>query len=224
MIADWLMSLEDKRDGAAYLWPRTPVNNLQAEIWRRCGASDWNLKHRDCRARNILETLGELMDNDLLPRPFTVLDLCCGDGVILTHIGREFLDAHCYGIDLLRYPEHRIGETRGGCAFYRAPLQEVVAGPPPRTIDVCLMLNTFRGWDRADLPKAEHQLPQKTLAWMRKHCRFVFVTATVAQREWLMREGFFVWVVGKGEDDSYLTCGFPCDDGSGVWTLEAPKR
>jgi len=223
MIGDWLMGLEEQATEAAYLWPRTPVGNLQAEAWRRVGASDWNLKHADCRAHNILRTLREMDENGLLRRRFTVLDLCCGDGIILMQIGREFLHAQCYGVDLLRYPEHRIAETRAGCSFYKAPLQAVVASEPPQRIDVCIMLNTFRGWDKADLPKEEHDMPQKTLNWMRRHCRFLFVTATVAQRDWLKREGFFIWTVGKGEDDSYLVCGFPCDNGRGIWTLETPK-
>ena len=81
----------------------------------------------------------------------------------------------------------------------------------------------FRGWDKADLPKSEHDLPQKTLAWMRQYCEFVFVTTTSAQREWLKREGFFIRRAGKGEDDSELTCGFPCDNGSGVWNYDKPK-
>jgi len=225
-LSEWLMALEEREADALqsyYRWPKTPVGNIQAEIWRRVGASDWNLKHPDCRARNILNTLQDLWANSLLPQPFTVLDLCCGDGVVLTQIGREFLEARCYGADLLRYPEHRIGETRGGCAFYRAPLQEIVASKPPHAIDVCIMLNTFRGWDKADLPRDEHDLPTKTLHWLKGNCRFIFVTATMSQRDWLMREGFFIWTVGKGEDDSYLMCGFPCDNGSGVWTLEKPR-
>lgn len=224
MIGDWLMGLEGERNEAAYLWPRTPVGNLQAEIWRRCGASDWNMEHPNCRARNIVNTLHELVDNDLLTQRFTVLDLCCGDGVVLMQIGREFLGAKCYGVDLLRYETHRLAETRGGCSFYKAPLQAVIASEPPQKVDVAIMLNTFRGWDKADLPKAEHQLPQKTLYWLKGFCRFVFLTVTAVQREWLMREGFFIWTVGKGEDDSDLICGFPCDNGGGVWTLETPKR
>ena len=228
-IGEWLMWLEAKGAGdldAYYRWPRTPVGNIQAEIWRRCGASDWNMKHPNCRTGAILRTLQDMTENGLLPRPFSVLDLCCGDGVILHHIARQFIPALCFGADLLRYPAHRDAE-RAGVAFYHAPLQEIVDSEPPQLVDVCIMLNTFRGWDRADLDsKTEHDLPQKTLHWLKRFCRYVFLTVNREQVEWLKREGWFVFDVGKGEDDSRLVCGFPCEGPEGpkeVWNLEKPK-
>jgi len=229
-VGEWLMWLEAKGTDEVdelYRWPRTPVGNLQAEIWRRCGASDWNLDHPNSRSGSITRTLRELVTNDLLPHQFSVLDLCCGDGVILQYIARMFRSSHCFGIDLLRYPTHRMAE-RSGASFYHAPLQLLVDNEPPQIVDVCMMLNTFRGWDRADLDsQTEYDLPQKTLAWMQRHCRYVFLTVNREQVEWLKREGWFVWDVGKGEDDSRLVCGFPCEGPEGpggVWTLEKPKR
>lgn len=213
---EWLMRLEG--DGrAAYLWPKTAIGNLQAECWRRTGASDWNMGDPRCRAANIVGTLQEMDENGLLPHPFTVLDLCCGDGVVLLQVGRAFLEARCYGIDILSYPSHRIAE-RNGVRFYRAPLQRLVEDRPPAVVDVCLMLNTFRGWDKAG---ADAELPAKTLQWMRRHCRYVFVTATARETDWLKREGFFVWDAGPGEDHSRLVCAFPCEgpEGpTGMWS------
>ena len=228
-VRDWLMWLEAKGADEAenlYRWPRTPVGNLQAEIWRRVGASDWNWNNAVCRTRNVVGTIENMIDNRLLPRPFSVLDLCCGDGVVLHLVARSFLDARCFGVDLLRYPTHRDAE-RAGVTFHRAPLQELVVNEPPRIIDVCIMLNTFRGWDKADLvPEVDHALPELTLAWMGKHCRYVFLTLESAQFDWLRRAGWFVWDVGPGEDDSRLACAFPCEGPEGprgVWSLEKPK-
>jgi hypothetical protein len=229
-VGEWLMWLEAKgadEVDALYRWPRTPVGNLQAEIWRRCGASDWNMKHPNSRSGAILRTLQGMDENCLLPQPFTILDLCCGDGVILHLLARVFHRAQCFGADLLRYPTHQAAE-RAGVSFYRSPLQEIVASEPPQIVDVCMMLNTFRGWDRADLDsKTEHDLPQRTLAWMKKYCRYVFLTVNREQVEWLKREGWFVWDVGKGEDDSRLVCGFPCEGPEGpgdVWTLDKLRQ
>ena len=222
-MGEWLMELESGAAEAAYLWPRTPVGNLQAECWRRVGASDWNMEHPNCRAGNIVDTLRELADNGLLRRRFTVLDLCCGDGVVLLQIGRAFLEAKCYGVDLLSYPTHRLAERRGGVAFYKAPLQAVIDSKPPAIVDVCLMLNTFRGWDKADLPVEDSNLPQRTLRWMRDHCRYLFLTIHQPQEDWLRREGLFFWPVGRGEDASRLVCAFPCEgpEGpSGMWRIE----
>jgi len=232
-LGEWLMLLEARGDhdtDAYYRWPKTPVGNLQAEIWRRVGASDWHIEHMnrqggsDCRTTNIIKTLQGLCSNGLLPQPFSVLDICCGDGVILHLVARLFLGARCFGADLLRYPAHRDAE-RVGVLFYRAPLQELVDSEPPRIIDVAIMLNTFRGWDRAALTPAEHDLPTKTLQWLKQFCRYVFLTVTIEQVEWLKRLGWFVWDVGKGEDDSRLVCAFPCEGPEGpggVWTLEKP--
>lgn len=224
-IGEWLirLELEKEPEEGMYLWPHTPVGNLQAEIWRRVGASDWNMEHPSCRAASIVDVLQEFTINRLLSRQFTVLDFCCGDGVVLFQIGRAFLDAQCYGIDLLRYPAHRIAETRGGCALYKVPLQEVVKTEPPRIIDVAIMLNTFRGWDKAALSPEDAYLPQQTLAWMHQYCRYIFVTVTGQQMTWLKRSGWFVWDVGSGEDGSRLVCGFPTEGPEGprgVWTID----
>ena len=217
-IGEWLEWLEAKggEDTEAYYrWPHTPVGNLQAEVWRRTGASDWNLDDPACRTRNIIRTLQDMDDNDLLLQPFSVLDLCCGDGVVLNLVSRIFQHARCFGADLLRYPAHEDAE-RAGVRFYRAPLQELVSSEPPRIIDVAIMLNTFRGWDKAMLvPELDHALPELTLAWMGRHCRYVFLTLEWAQFDWLKRAGWFVWDVGKGEDDSRLACAFPCEGPEG---------
>jgi len=213
-LSSWLVGLEDRQ--GAYLWPHTPIANIQAEIWQRCGASDWAMDAPGCRARAIVDTLREMLEQRLLPRPFFVLDLCCGDGVVILQIGRHLLDAECYGADLLRYPTHRLAETRGGCAFYKAPLQAIVAAPAPVPIDVAVMLNTFRGWDRACLPQADCDLPERTLAWLKHNCRYAFLTVRQEQEEELRAGGWFTIHVGRGEDASRLVLAFPCDN-SGLW-------
>lgn len=212
MIAKWLQEMisEDGR----YLWPHTPIGNIQAEIWRRAGASDWNISHVRCRPRMIIETLRELIRNDLLPQSFTALDLCCGDGVVLLQIRRAFVYSMCYGIDLLTYPTHAAAEKMG-VMFHRVPLQKLVEAKPPNTIDVCIMLNTFRGWDKADLQSEDCNLPSKTIAWMRSHCRYIFITATEDQKRMMMENGWFIWKIGKGEDDSNMYCAFPCEGPEG---------
>ncbi len=226
VVGGWLMGLELEDGEAAYLWPRTPVGNLQAEIWRRCGASDLNMDDPCCRPRMIVDELKGMQTNGLLPQPFSVLDLCCGDGLVLVQIGRAFLDANCFGVDVLHYPTHYTAQVRGQVTVYRVALQQVIASQPPCILDVAIMLNTFRGWDKADLPVEESNLPQRTMAWLRQNCRFVFLTVNDSQVDWLKREGWFLWYVGPGEDDSQMICAFPCDGPEGprgLWTLGKQK-
>jgi hypothetical protein len=121
-ISEWLTNLEARGDtvkaNAAELWPRTPYLNIQAEIWRRVGASDYNWGDPRSRAGNIV--------------------------------------------------------------------------------------NTFRGWEKADLPAADMELAGLMLAWMARNAHYAFVTATDAQIVMLRECGWWTFDIGPGEDDTRL--------------------
>ena len=68
------------------------------------------------------------------------------------------------------------------------------------------MLNTYRGWESAELRKNEASLPENSDKWFADNSVFSFVTASQIQIKLLQKKGFYVNVVGKGEDDSYLLC------------------
>jgi hypothetical protein len=68
------------------------------------------------------------------------------------------------------------------------------------------MLNTYRGWESADLRESEQDLPQKADAWFARNSRFVIITATRDQIARLSCEGWFVETLGKGEDESTMIC------------------
>jgi len=178
---EWLESL-GAGDKSQYRWPHTPVQNLQAEIWRRVGASDLNLEHPDCRAGNILRTLTDMITNGVLPAAFTCLDICCGDAVILWHIQRCFGRSQCFGIDLNAglYPLHAQA-ARAGVRLYPAALQDLVRQDAPERFDVAVMLNTYRGWEKADLPDEDSGLPALVDAWLWRNARYAIVTATHRQ-------------------------------------------
>ena len=89
-VGEWLELLEAKggEDTETYYrWPHTPVGNLQAEVWRRTGASDWNLDDPDCRTRNIIKTLSD-MSQQIAPDTFDIIkvqDLTTGATGYSTH-------------------------------------------------------------------------------------------------------------------------------------------
>jgi hypothetical protein len=189
------------------LWPNTPVNSLQTEIWRRVGASDWNLAHPDCRARSILALLDSLIDNSLLEFDFSVLDLFCGDAVVLTQIKKAFPGARCTGVDLRVYPEHDLAR-RLGVVTVRGSVQAAIANQPPERVDVAILLNTWRGWDRAGLEGEDADLPERVESWLVENARYLVVTATGEQRAAMRERGWWLWDIGKGEDDSRMICAF----------------
>jgi hypothetical protein len=201
-IGRWLDNLSAE---GAYLWPNTPVGNIQAEIWRRCGASDYNLKHPRCRTRLILDTLLEMVENSLLPEAFTCIDLFCGTGVVESLIGERLPLARLYGVDVNSYKEHTAAPPN--VTFHQVGVQNLIVSTPPRVIDVAIMLNTWRGWDRSG---AGLWLPQATEAWLHANCRYVFLTVTPEQFESLKGSGkWWGFYIGQGEDDSGMVGLFP---------------
>lgn len=206
-LSDWLAMLENKSKmeaPCATLWPRTPVLNIQAEIWRRMGASDYNLDHPDSRAGNIVRMLKDMQANDLLPQMPTVLDIFCGDGVILWQVQRLLGRAQCFGIDVREYPEHELAQN-AGVQFFYFPAQTLISHDPPGRFDVVFMLNTFRGWDKADLPQNDRDLSQRLLSWIIHNVRYCIVTATQEQIVALREQGWWTFCIGRGEDDTQLT-------------------
>ena len=195
-----------------YLWPRTPTANLQAEIWQRVGVSDHMMY--DCRSRpsKIIRMLHQLIDNKLLREDFNLLDICCGDAVILTHIQRSFPDAHCYGIDLnaWEYADHS-DAFEEGVELYAIPMQILFQRPAPVQLDVCVMLNTYRSWDAADLRLHERNLPYLADDWFKQNSKYTILTVTPSQNKRLRRKGFWVIGMGRGEDDSEMVCVFTCE-------------
>jgi hypothetical protein len=219
-VADWatqyLSDLEE--EGAQsqyenlYLWPRTPLGpDLQTVITRRVGASDLDVNDPRSRSALIIGKLRALVADPEsgIDQRFRLLDIACGDAVVLWQIKRTFPQAICYGLDCnkgLFEPHAQAMEE--GVLLYKAYLQHLFARPPAdsRKFDVTLMLNTYRGWESADLREEEQRLPQQADAWFATSSRFVIVTATTEQIKRLRREGWNVEELGKGEDESIMSC------------------
>ena len=205
-LGNWLSSLTGK-GGGAYLWPKTPRSNLQVEAWRRVGYSD--LHPYLGRAMDIISLLDEMLENHLLPESFTCLDICCGDALILWRIQRHFGYCQCYGIDLNagQYRDHERMQ-RAGVQLYPVALQTLVQNDAPEVFDVAIMLNTWRGWEKADLPLRDKDLPQLTELWLKRNARYFITTAERQQQEEMKQRGWWLWKFGKGEDASSLICAF----------------
>ena len=189
-----------------YLWPRTPLDHdHQSKITERVGVSDHSVHDPNSRPALIIAALRRFRDQ--VPEDFSVLDIACGDAIVLWQIKKAFPRARCYGVDSNtgKFGTHNMVQQEG-VELFNAFIQHLFASDPPVPFDVSLMLNTYRGWDSADLREHERALPQAADAWFAENTRYTIVTATGAQIRHLKRLGFSVTRLGRGEDDSTMVC------------------
>ena len=135
-------------------------------------------------------------------------DILGGDAIVGTKIKEHFPQAEIIVQDCFKgnFSTHKAAVERG-VKLYGGYLQHLVeknllAGK----IDITLMLNTFRGWESADLRAHEQDIPIKTLQWFESNAKFFIVTATLPQIKFLQERGLMIELFGKGEDVSYMIC------------------
>jgi len=205
LIDDWLHRLQRGYSArgveANVLWPNTPLDGIQTQIEKFQGASD--LKWVDPRSRpyKIEMAIQQMIAKKLLPRTFAILDLCCGDALVLAHIARKFPDCRPYGIDIHKFRTH----DNDKLSIHYIPLQEIISSEPPVQIDIVMMLNTFRGWESARLKPEEAELPEWTEEWIGLYAKRAILTATHRQIASLKGKGWTVAEIGPGEQGSRLT-------------------
>jgi hypothetical protein len=189
-----------------YLWPRTPIGDgIQDKIIQRVGVSDYEVTHKRSRSGRIISYLNTLIQHHLLEPGFSLLDIACGDAVILWQIKKAFPEAHCFGIDCKKgkFSTHSKVQQEG-VQLFNVFIQHLFMTCPEIPFDVVMMLNTYRGWESADLREHEQHLPELADKWFEKNARYTILTATDQQITHLRRLNFSVQKIGRGEDDSTL--------------------
>ncbi|MBR1730604.1 MAG: hypothetical protein IJ728_13900 [Selenomonadaceae bacterium] len=192
------------------LWPNTPPppKDHQLKITERIGVSDTDINDPRSRSHSLLTFINYLIQNGKMSYPFTLADICGGDGVVCTKIKEFFPQAEIIVQDCFKnkFETHKYA-SEIGIKLYGGYLQHIVEGNLAfEKLDIVLMLNTFRGWHSAQLRKHEENLLFQTLQWFEKNSRFIIVTATKEQIIFLQNNGFKLKLIGKGEDDSYMIC------------------
>ena len=207
--ADYLASLErraaDIADDNVLLWPRTPIAGIQAKIEERMGVSDEAVDNPESRPAAILREIARLQERKAIGDKFTVLDVACGDALVLLALKRAYPNASCFGLDLnaRRFDAHAEVEA-AGVELYRGLIQQLVEEAPPAPFDLVLMLNTYRGWKSADLRSHERTLPRLVDDWLARNARYAIVTATRRQIWRLRLRGAHVRPIGRGEDGTTM--------------------
>lgn len=190
-----------------YLWPRTPKTyDHQDKIRERVGVDDY-ADVPNSRSNMIINKLEELVGNGFVNQNFNLLDIASGDSIVLWRIKKVFKKADCYGLDCLKehFGTHKqIQED--GVKIYAGFLQHLYYDFYGTKADVALMLNSYRGWESADLRENEKDIPELIDNWFKTNCKYAIVTATREQIEKLSLNGFDVELLGKGEDLSFMVC------------------
>src|SRR5579863_3766630 len=210
-LDEFLQDVE-RRAGAAgdmearYLWPRTPRSgDLQDKIHQRMGVTDREIGDPRSRPAMILSEIRRLQSRGRLNSAPSILDIACGDALVLLALKRALPGASCYGVDCAKgaYSTHADAEE-GGVRLFNGLIQDLFISVPPAPFDVALMLNTFRGWESADLHADEADLPRRAEQWLLSRARYAIVTATNRQVLELKRQGIEIKRLGKGEDESMM--------------------
>jgi hypothetical protein len=196
----------DPRD--YYLWPRTPIGgDHQQKIQERVGVSDYLVENPQSRSSRIIHHIARLLSTGCIDNCFTILDIACGDAIILWQIKNKFPRASCFGLDCNRgrFATHaRVIES--GVEIFQGFIQELFSTNPETPFDLGLMLNTYRGWQSADLREHERDLPKLADDWLGRNVRYSILTATKDQVDRLKDARFIVNDLGTGEDDSRMIC------------------
>ena len=201
-------SAKDLKFSDFYLWPRTPIGDeIQEKIVQRIGVSDYELRNTTSRPVRIIRFMRTLIKQGLVPGDFSILDIACGDAIVLWQIKRAFPSASCYGLDCNKgkFPKHEMVQ-RDGVLLYRGFIQHLFRTQVEPPFDFAMMLNTYRGWESADLREHERDLPSLANAWFEANARYTMLTVTEAQLGSLRALGFNTFNLGRGEDDSKMFC------------------
>jgi hypothetical protein len=193
--------------GNFYLWPRTPIETIQDKIRQRVGATDYETDKQFSRPALIVQFLQRLLEKNLIPGNFSVLDIACGDAVVLWQIKKNFPASDCYGIDCNkgRFSSHAQVE-KAGVRLYAGFIQHLFKADAPAPFDMVLMLNTYRDWKAADLREHERELPDLAHRWFEANAKYIVLTVAHDGFATLKKLGFALVKIGKGEDRSTLVC------------------
>lgn len=192
-----------------YLWPGTPeTDTLQNQIKNSVGARDDDVNNPKSRTYKIHKEMKHLLTNK--GGHIRVVDICCGDGIVLLELKKSIPEIEGYGIDcnIDKFSTHEACRN-AGIHLIKGYLQHVMNPDIARQIgdekfEFVLMLNTYRGWEYANLREEEKMLPQWADEFFFKYANYSFITASGHQIISLMKKGFDVKILGRGEGVAIL--------------------
>ncbi len=195
-----------------YLWPAVDMwkltsKEIQSYIFQRVGATDYEVENPISRPYLLIKQIRELVETEVIPESFSLLDITFGDGINLLQIQKVFPTANCFGIDCCTDAIDTHAEVReAGISLHKGFIQHLFREQTETPFDVVIMLNTYRGWESAKLRDDEKDLPQLADHWFAKNASYLILTVTPLQMKRFKKRGYHITYMGKGEDASSLIC------------------
>ena len=196
------------------------IKDFQSSITKKYGISDYDIT--EGRPAPIISQLKVLLERGFIKSDFSVIDICCGDALVLMQIKKAFPESKCYGVDFLagKINTHREVEE-AGVELHRVLLQDLLSESPEEKFDIAIMLNIYRSWtkwlnselygsalaliDNESSDNAD-SLQVSTDKWLGSNANYSILTARVDQVLSFPRKGFKFQYLGDGESGSALVC------------------
>lgn len=183
------------------LWPNTPIatKDIQEKIKQRFGVED-SINHENSRPSIIIKNIKKLLNENKLDNNFEIIDICCGDGIILSEVNNQFNNSKCYGFDINKnkFESHFYLKN---VTFFYGFIQELINFDFEKKFEITMMLNTYRDWNAAQVSKNFPNLERDCTNWLIKNSKFIFLTVNNKQLEFF-RNNFKIEILGSGEEDS----------------------
>lgn len=176
------------------LWKDTP-HDIQENIKKKQGAYDFEVRNSNCRTTIIKKYIRKLIADKKIEKNFTLVDLFCGDAIIITLLKKAFKTADITGIDIKEFNEHDTAIEIGVKIRYKY-VQKYIKNRRDQ-IDIILMLNTYRNFNTSGMSERDFHKINKWILKVAKHA--IVTTSSIKHAK---RYGFKPLIIGHGEASS----------------------
>lgn len=184
------------------LWPNTPIGGThQNTILRRTGSKDNWLWHPASRGRKLIKTIKSVgFEHNSF---FTLLDIGCGDALLIGAIKQKFPEALISGFDanLGFFKSHSEVQDKG-VRLMRGFIQNAVYFKFSTKLDFAVMLNSYRSWESAQLNHEDLDLQATLDLWLVRNFNYAVLTLSPVQISRFIELGRSIRIIGRGEDNS----------------------
>lgn len=176
-------------------WKDTPLNDIQENIKRKQGVYDYETRKGNCRTTIIRKYIKRLIEEGKIEKNFTLVDLFCGDAIIIRLLKQRFKLADITGVDINKFKEHEEA-VKVGVKFKYRFVQKYIKNRRDK-VDIVLMLNTYRNFNTSNMTKRDFHKINK---WIFKVAKHAIVTTSNMKKAKIY--GFNPLKIGKGEASS----------------------
>ena len=166
---DELMSLDD------YTW-KNAINRTVDHDWEN------QLKRFSDKVNILAETLNTLIQENKLKENFSVLELFCGNGIVLYMLKQRFPKCMPIGIDLLHFEMwDDINKEYPDVNFIQANFFDIHKSNLKLNLDVMVTYNTWRGWDNGVGPGVGSNLlsANEFMNWAETNFKYIVADNTI---------------------------------------------